>query len=115
MFERQNVVAAVAISLLFAIAAWLRPDPPPSFHAELGRVAAAERKLLNRYAAASADFRAGRIDDPAFADIMERQVLEPYGRIQQDGATGRVSTQRLGAGTERGEKAHPLSFCWRIL
>ena len=62
----------------------MRPSPPPSFHAEFARVAATERELLNSYTAASADFKAGRIDDPAFADIIEREVLEPYTDIRRE-------------------------------
>lgn len=54
MFERQNVISAVAVLALIGVASWLRPDPPPSFRAELARVAAAARELLNQYSAASA-------------------------------------------------------------
>lgn len=84
MVERQNVIATVAIIALMGLASWVRPDPPPSFHAELARVAAEERELLNRYKAASVDFEAGRIDDPAFAEIVEREILRPYADVQRE-------------------------------
>ena len=31
----------------------------------------------------SADFKAGRIDDPVFADIIEREVLTPYADVRR--------------------------------
>ena len=74
MFERQNVIAAIAVLVLFGVRSWLRPDPPPSFPAELGRIATTERELLNRYSAAAAQFKAGEIDDVQFADLVERDV-----------------------------------------
>lgn len=78
MIERQNVIAAVAVLVLFGVAAWLRPDPPPSFHAEFARVAAAERELLDRYTAASRDFKAGqtttrRLPTSSSARSLERE------------------------------------------
>lgn len=60
------------------------PGPSAELHAEFSRVAAAERELLNRYTTASADFRAGRIDDPAFVGIVEREILRPYADVQRE-------------------------------
>jgi hypothetical protein len=84
MLERKNVVAAAAVLVLFGVASWLRPDSPQSFHSEFATVAAQERELLNRYTAASADFKAGLIDDSAFANITEREVLKPYVDVQRE-------------------------------
>ena len=52
-----------------------QPDPPPSFDAEFGRVAAQERELLNRFKAASARFQAGELPDAEFANMTERELL----------------------------------------
>lgn len=84
MIERQNVIAAAAVLVLFGVAACVRPDPPPSFRAEVARVGAAEREILNRYQSAAAQFKAGEIDDPRFAEIVERDVLGPYAGIQRE-------------------------------
>lgn len=84
MFERQNVIAAAAVLVGFVVAAWVRPDPAPSFRVELARVAAAEREILNRYQSAAARFKAGEIDDARFAMIIEQGVLGPYAGIRRE-------------------------------
>ena len=63
MIERHNVIAALAVAAVLLASAVLRPAAPPSFDTEYGRIAAAERELLNRFKAVSAQFKAGELPD----------------------------------------------------
>ena len=78
MFERRNVIAAAVVAMLVLLRVLTSSDPPPTFHAELARIAQAERDVLNRFQAAGVEFKSGRFDDRRFAEIVERDVLPSY-------------------------------------